>query len=140
MTHDIFIRILKQYDHPVCDPYPPDMDYEKQVSRSTEFVLQLQQRLNTNLEVETGCYIQDASFHSQVKVDEQWLRFSNFGNLIATTEDNLLYPETLEIIKELADENDFVFIPNEVLDEEYSGDHPDDIDGAGWWIRYFDWV
>lgn len=116
------------------------MDYKKQVARCRRFVAELERRLGAELEVETESQIQDASFHSQIRVEGVLLRFSNFGDMVATTDDDSIAPSTLNVIKELAETHGYIFIPHDLLEVGYSGRNPGVTSIRNWWIRYFDWV
>ena len=140
MKQDEYRDLLRSLDDPVNWESPPGMDYEDQIARFFQFVSQLEKRLGNKLKVETGSNIQDASFHSEVLLGNTCLRFSNFGNMIAVSDDKAIPPVTLETVVELAQQNGYIFIPTELLEEEYDGDNPGVTGIRDWWIRYFDWV
>ena len=140
MTRDDYFTLLKEHDDPVHWEYPPDFNYERQTARVLRFVRDLEPRLGGKLEYETDSHIQDASFHSQVMVDGACLRFSNFGNMIATTDDDSITASTLDIIKSLAALHGYIFIPSDLLNEVYTGTNPGVTGIRDWAIRYFDWV
>lgn len=140
MNRDQYASLLRSHDDPVRWEYPPGMDYRKQVSRFRHFVTALEERLGEKLQVETESHVQDASFHSQVLIGGAHLRFSNFGDMVATTDDKSIAPATLDIIKNLLAAHGYVFVPHDLLEEDYTGDNPGVTGIRDWWIRYFDWV
>ena len=83
-------------------------------------------------------HIQDASFHSQVLLDGGYLRFSNFGDMVVTTDDESIAPSALDIIKDLALKHGYVIVPHDLLEEDYTGKNPGVTSIRDWWIRYFD--
>ena len=140
MRREDFVTLFRKHDDPVRWEYPPSMNYKKQVTRFRRFVSELEQRLGKELDVETESHIQDASFHSQVLLHGVYLRFSNFGDMMATTDDDSVAPSTLDVIKELAATHGYVFIPHDLLEEVYTGANPGVTGIIDWWTRYFDWV
>lgn len=140
MKREEYITLFRTHDDPVYWEYPPGMVYKEQVARFRQFVSELEHSLGKTLKTETESHIQDASFHSQVYIDGAYLRFSNFGNMVATTDDESIAPATLGNLKELLVKHGYVFVPHEMLEEEYTGDNPGVTGIRDWWIRYFDWV
>ena len=118
MNRDDYANLLQSHDDPVGREYPPGMDYSKQVSRFRHFVSELEERLGQKLQAETESHIQDASFHSQVLIGGAYLRF--ITNLLAA--------------------HGYVCVPHDLLEEDYTGEHPGVTGIRDWWIRYFDWV
>jgi len=119
-----YIELFHKYDDPVYWEYPPGMDYKKQVARLRQFVSELEQRLCKKLEIETESHIQDASFHSQVLLNGANLRFSNFGDMVATTDDESIALDTLGNVKELLVKHGYVFVPHALLEQDYTGKNP----------------
>jgi hypothetical protein len=69
-----------------------------------------------------------------------WLRFSNFGDMVALTPDHEVDAATLNIILRLCVEKGYVFIPTEVAERPYDGQNPGVTGIEDWWVRFFDWV
>jgi hypothetical protein len=137
---DTYAELFHKHDDPVYWEYPPDMDYKKQVARFRQFVAELERCLGKTLDIETESHIQDASFHSQVLLDGAYLRFSNFGDMAATADDEAIAADVLNNVKELLVKHGYVFVPHNLLEEDYTGKNPGVTGIRDWWIRYFDWV
>lgn len=108
---------------------------------------ELEVALGRRMKFEGGIYNQDASFSIAIRLTETPgqgvthvcdLRFSNFGSLIAVTdEDYERSPECMKVF-EIAEQHGFTSVHHEILDRDYDG-----INGsafATWWIRFFDWL
>jgi hypothetical protein len=134
------IAFLQQHDDPVRWEYPEGFDYSAAVSRFREFVAKINRVLGTRFKTETESHIQDASFHSQVDLGGVWLRFSNFGDMVAVTDDSFADPDTLRIVRAHLSDHCYRFMPNSVLDQPYTGSNLGVTGIDTWWIRYFDWV
>jgi hypothetical protein len=97
------------------------------------------------LRCETGVYIQDASFHSEITLPLEnglvaCIRFSNFGDMVSVSDGNPVPNATLQLLQELFLHHGYVYVPAAVLDAPYSGRNPGVTGIRTWWIRYFDWV
>lgn len=135
-----FPDVFEYHDDPVKWEYPEDFDYESTIDRCLGIVPKLEELFGKKLQLETKTYIQDASFHSQVLLDGAYIRFSNFGNMVATTDDDTLGPEMVESLARLLARHGYVFVPHDLLETDYSGSNPGVTGIRDWWIRYFDWV
>src|ERR1700722_9270821 len=82
-------KLFERLDDPVRWEYPLEFDYQDAVRRFRAFTDELEKTLGIPLVAETESLIQDASFHSQILVDNAWVRFSNFGNLVAISNEDL---------------------------------------------------
>ncbi len=138
-------ELLRRHDHPTHWERPPGFDWQRAENQFAQFVESLSAALGTTLHSETGSYIQDASFHSEITLPLQnplvaWIRFSNFGDMVTVSNDNPVPEGTLQVIQNLLAQHGYVYIPAEVLHTPYDGHAA----GVGWirswWIRYFDWL
>jgi hypothetical protein len=95
-----------------------------------------------HLELETGSLIQDASFHSQILLPSNppRIRFSNFGDMVSVRDEKSVSPGFLAVIRRLCEQFGYVYIPEEVLKQPYTGKNPGVRGIRNWWTRYFDWV
>jgi hypothetical protein len=101
------------------------------------------------LEFETGSYIQDTSYHSMIKISSLFLknpeeysqvRFSNFGKMISFVNENVIKENIqINIVQHLQNLG-YIYIPEKVLKEQYTGNNPGVSGIYTWWVRYFDWV
>ena len=141
-------ELLERHDDPKHWEYPGDFshkDHSEAVQRFQKFVTELKSLLGRTWPTETGIYIQDASFHSQIlfvstEDQQDGLRFSNFGNMIAFTPDLDIPDSIRDAVVSLAKQLEFVLVPTEILEEKYTGSNPGVTGIETWWIRYFDWV
>lgn len=140
MHRDDYIMMLKSHDDPAYWEFPPGFDYNMEIQRFEMFVSDLKERLERSQTLQIDSSVQDASFLCEISVEGVFLRFSNFGNMLATTDDESLSPTTLSIIRYLAICHGYVFIPHDLLEEKYTGDNPGVTGIRNWWIRYFDYV
>ena len=140
-----YIDLLRRHDDPVRWEQPADFDYTRAMQRFRRFAEELTSLLNKPIEIETESHIQDASFHSQIRVpvrgDEFVLvRFSNFGDMV-TFEEEVDVPDHLrQALLGMFEKHGYVYVPADVLGEPYSGSNPGVTGIRDWWIRYFDWV
>jgi hypothetical protein len=136
--------LLRKIDDPVWWEYPPGFAHQEASTRFRNFVCQLEQTLGIALETETGAAIQDASFHSQVRIPSQdsvvTLRFSNFGEMVALSEEESVAADVVDTIRRLALLLGYVYVPTRLLTTPYTGKNPGVTGIEDWWTRYFDWV
>lgn len=137
--------LLRQHDDPRRWEYPVGFDYDTAMRRFADFANALSTLLSVPLRSETGNYIQDASFHSQIYLpldSERYalIRFSNFGDMATVSEDEPLPEEMKRVIINLFAKHGYVYVPATVLDQPYTGANPGVTGIENWWIRYFDWV
>src|ERR1043166_8982580 len=140
-----YLEILKRYDDPTNWEYAPELDYYSAIDQFARFLADLSAGLGITLQAETGDYIQDASFHSQIYIplaggNFALMRFSNFGNMVTICNEDLLPDATQQIIADLFSQYGYLYIPARVLAEPYTGSNPEVTSITTWWIRYFDWV
>jgi hypothetical protein len=140
-----YLNLLRQHDDPRRWEYPTGFDYDAATRRFAKFTEALSALLKVTLKSESGSYIQDASFHSQIYVpldSERYtlIRFSNFGNMATVSEDEPVSEELMRAIVELLEKHGYVYVPAAVLDQPYTGENPGVTGIRTWWIRYFDWV
>jgi hypothetical protein len=138
-------ELLRRHDHPTHWEYPPGFDYQRATARFAQFVKDLSAVMGIALHSETGIYIQDASFHSEITLPLQdplvaWIRFSNYGDMVTVSNDNPVTEETLQVIQNLLAQHGYVYVPADVLHTPYTGTNPGVTGIDTWWIRYFDWV
>lgn len=142
---DDHAELLRRYDDPLHWEYPVDFDYEEAIRRFRQFAVELESHWGKPLPIESDGAIQDASFHSQIKIpladgNIVFVRFSNFGNMATFTED-IAVPEDLKtLLISLLEKRGYVYMPAPILDQRYSGINPGVSGISTWWIRYFDYV
>ncbi|MDB5033583.1 MAG: hypothetical protein JWQ98_824 [Chlorobi bacterium] len=132
--------LFMKYDDPVHLEFPRGFDRADANARFNEFAAELSRRSHAEYETETGLYIQDASFHSQIHLPDGRLRFSSFGEMIAFTPDHEVPPPLVDIIRDLARERGYLLVPTEVLETSYVNVKPAFSGIESWWIRFFDWL
>jgi len=140
---------LTMYDDPFYWEHPEGFDYEREQRNFFAAKDRLQYILRCKLTTETGCYIQDASFHSCIKLGGDLLnkdhelsqiRFSNFGHLVAfMNEENIKETVKIDIIQHLVNLG-YKHIPENYLHRQYTGSNRGVYGIDTWWTRYFDWV
>jgi hypothetical protein len=139
MDEDV-ARLLLKHDDRTQWEHPAAFDHKRATAKFSTLAQELERRIGRPIVIETGTSIQDASFHSQIQLDGGWLRFSNFGEMIALTPDNEVPADVVGMVKALASEHGYVFVPTAALERPY----PATVDGASsittWWIRFFDWL
>ena len=140
MNEQQALDLFRKNDDPVHSVYPPGFDHGAARSRFQRFAAALDSATGVSHATETGSYIQDASFHSQIDLGSGWLRFSNFGDLVAITPDHEVDAETLDCVRRLCRERRYVFVPTELTELPYTGENPGVTGIRDWWIRYFDWI
>ena len=139
-------EILHSLDEKNYLEYPQIFDYEKLNRRVHRVFNDLNKELDCNLNVEEGLSIQDASYHADIILKEYksehfigriCLRFSNFGNIVAFTDEAEIGNDWRKVICDTLNKYDFMLIPLDILDEKYDGCNKV-IDS--WWIRFFDYL
>jgi hypothetical protein len=151
-----YTNLLQRHDDPKYWEYPPGFDYNAATTRFARCAEALSRALGVSLKSETGSYIQDASFHSQIFVplgDERYAmtRFSNFGDMVSVGTcyfgemvpdgaDEPIPPALLKAIVAVVEKEGYVYVPSEALMQPYTGKNPGVTGIRNWWIRYFDWV
>jgi hypothetical protein len=144
-----YYSILRKFDDPVRWENPEDFDYEKEQQNFFVAKDHLQCVLRQKLDFETGSHIQDASYHSMIKISGQLLknpedyaqvRFSNFGKMISFVNENCIKENIqIDIVQHLITLG-YAYIPEKVLEEQYTGKNPGVSGIYTWWVRFFDWV
>ena len=133
-------HLLADLDDPKWWEQPPGFDRAAARQRAQLFREALNGRLPTPATLETGSSVQDASFHSELRLQGGSLRFSSFGEMIAFTPDHSVPAEVVESVRELAGRHGYRLIPTEILEEPYTGKNPGVTGIRTWWIRFFDYV
>jgi hypothetical protein len=110
----------------------------------------LNKHYRINLAIHSGKSIQDSSFHAESSIPAEWLiehgyilklRASNFGNLLAVVDDDgMIKTDYLNVIRQLAQEMHYRFVPTCVLLETYTGTNKGIEGFQNWMHRYFDWL
>ena len=139
MTDEEYIKYLELHDDQKNLEFPPDTDYENELTRLNEFVAELENH-GVILDGKPDDQAQDASYFSDVPIEGTRLVISNFGNMIAFYDDESISPSTLKLIQELAEKCDYVFIPSKYLQRKYTHSNPKVTCVHNWWIRYFDYL
>ena len=134
------LALFHRFDHPTHGEYPPGFDYPASVQRARKFVSELDSARGTHHLFETEAHIQDASFHSQADLGRAMLRFSNFGEMLATTSDEAVPDDVLQLVHHLAERFGYRFVPSRYTDIAYSGRNPG-VDGIRTWgHRFFEYL
>src|SRR5262249_41171153 len=115
-----YLDLLRQHDDPQRWEHPVGFDYDAASRRFAKFRDALSALLNMPLTSETGSYIQDASFHSQIYVpldSERYalIRFSNFGDMATVSEDESVREEMKRAIIDLLETHGYLYVPATVL-------------------------
>lgn len=135
------ITQFQKFDDPDNWECPEKFDRENEMRRFLDFHKELERVTGKSFVFETEDSIQDATFHSQIDIGEyNWLRFSNFGSMISIFQDDEIDIDLMKIIKQIALEKDYNYVPGVCTNEKYSGDKTDRSRIEDWWIRYFDWI
>jgi len=139
--------LLAKLDLKGAYEFPPKFDQEDLEARAAIVHRELEQVLGRSFVFEGGIHNQDASFSVAIRLIETPgdrfahvcdLRFSNYGDMVAVTdEDYDGSPECLRVF-EIARKHGFTPIEHEILDRDYDGINGDAF--PTWWIRYFDWI
>ncbi|MEM6329005.1 MAG: hypothetical protein AAF790_02025 [Planctomycetota bacterium] len=135
-----FSQLFAEHDDPVRWEYPSGMDYRREIERFQAFFAQLQEHLAVALEYETEAHVQDASFHSQIRIGETWLRFSNFGGMVAFDDDDAINTQTRHSAMRLLQQNGYRFVPSVELQHRYTGRNPGITGIPDWYTRFFSWI
>lgn len=150
-----YLSYLKEQDDPEYFEYPKNFSLHTAEEEFSEMVVKLakvwQLQLDPNEDIIKGN--QDCTFHGLLRVPEKyyisanpeqedaWLKFSNFGDMVALEDnDARLSPEGLKVIAAALEDNGYVFIPDNILAEKYTGpwlkaQHPP----FNWSARFFDY-
>ena len=144
-----YYSILSRFDDPVRWEAPEGFDYDHEQKAFYTAKNQLQSVLRQKLTFETGSHIQDASYHSMIKLsggllkkheDYAQIRFSNFGKMFSfVNEDCIKERVQIDILQHLVTLG-YHYIPEEILHNQYTGKNPGVTGISTWWVRYFDWI
>ena len=147
MSEDYYSIILR-YDSDGWE-YPEDFDYAEEQRFFFEAKDELESLLVEKLDFETGVNIQDASYHSMIKISDKFLfregicaqiRFSNFGKMISFLNENCINEEIKADMVECLAVLGYTYIPEGVLRVRYAGKNSRASGIDSWWHRYFDWA
>ena len=139
--------MLSMHDLKGAYEFPPKFDQRDLEARASLVHRDLEAMFGRGLLFEGGIYNQDASFSVAIRLTETPgvgvthvcdLRFSNFGDMVAVTNEDYDGSDECMKVFEIARKHGFTPIPHEALDRDYDG-----INGGAfrtWWIRYFDWI
>ena len=138
---------LSRLDHPKPEhaEAPPGFDHEEAYRRFAIVVDALKNALEMSVEIETGAWIQDASFHSLIRMDSPdkkcaVILFSNFADMAGIANEATLPREIHNQLKEILASHGYLYIPEDVLEETYTGDNPGVSGFCDWWQRFFDYI
>jgi len=134
------LELFHKYDDPIQWDYPIGFDHNSAVSRFRHFASEFDALTGVSHKIDTESSIQDASFHSQMDLGSDLLRFSNFGNMVSITPNHQVNEGTIALVLKLCQENEYFFVPTEFAEMPYTGENPGVAGISSWWIRYFDWV
>ena len=140
-----YTNLLNKHDHPKNWEYPPGFDYKSAQAKFAKFSNELKEAIDSSMKTETGSYIQDASFHSQIFLPlpdggQTVIRFSNFGDMVTFSEDDVIPDAMTQILRQLFEKYEYQYMPESVLSEPYTGKNSGVTGISTWWVRYFDWV
>lgn len=144
-------QLLESFDEAGAYEFPSEFDYTalENDALDIERAIHAQYGLSTIFEGMT--HNQDASFSiaiilsDHIQEDDRAIYrpsilFSNFGRLTTISWPELLPEQLPKKIISVLDENEFHYIPAEVMDAGYDGVMADDGTFHSWWHRYFDWI
>jgi hypothetical protein len=140
---DDYMRLLHEFDDPENYDDSPDFDFEAAVGRVQKFADELSLKLGIRLTVETGAMIQDAIYHSALHLSadrescRSEIRFSSFGDLATVFWSAHIGQDILAIITVLLEKHEFRYVPEEVLQQPYTGTNPGRGGITDWFERYF---
>ena len=121
--------------------YPKGFDRKAAEEKFQLFVKRLQKQTKMSLSIETGSYIQDASYHSLIRFDyNNQLRFSNFGEMVTIFEEVPIDKKLYSIIQNLITEFRYTYIPEDYIYSNYDAKSLGVSDFKDWSDRFFDWV
>ncbi|MDQ7824216.1 MAG: hypothetical protein RDV48_15545 [Candidatus Eremiobacteraeota bacterium] len=150
MTREQYLDLLRNADNPDSGEYPPGFDREGAEKKFIKLAGKVEELLATKCFSETGVYIQDASFHGEIVVPREFwnadgdgifIRVSNFGGFATVGCYSAEVPEKhLSLLIPVLEEMGYVYIPENILYELYTGGLPFREQGASWWLRYFDYL
>ena len=127
--------------------FPPKFDQRHLEARASRVHRDLETKIGRILPFEGGIYNQDASFSVAIRLTETPgisvthvcdLRFSNFGDMVAVTNEDYDGSEECMKVFEVARQHGFIPVQHDLLDRDYDGINGDAF--QTWWIRYFDWI
>lgn len=135
-----YARLFARHDDPVHWEFPLGFDPASEYAAFAAFVDEFRRRISGAHHVETGSEIQDASYHSAILGEWGQLRFSNFGRMVAFTDDATVPAVVRTAVRDLAVQRGYLLVPTSELGHAYP--HSDRLGGdiGSWWIRYFDYL
>ena len=134
------LELFRKHDDPDHLEYAVGFDYPSALTRVQEFCAALDRATGRTHEFETGGQIQDASFHSQIKLPTGWLRFSSFGDMVALVSDQDTSEPTLDLVQRLCGEGGYTFVPEQFTALPYTGLAKGVYGIPDWATRFFDWL
>lgn len=138
------LELMHTLDDSKSMEHPKGFDHYQAQQRFRAVVAALAE-LGIAGEAETGENIQDASFHSQLFIPDLLhkqtvIRFSNFGDLVAMTDDELMDPAQVQAIKSTLVTHGYVYVPYAMTLGAYRGHYYSVSEICqSWWDRFFDW-
>lgn len=145
-----YLQLLSQHDDHSHWEYPGGWNksaYDIAHRKFLGLTENIQQAFGEKLAVEYGSMIQDASFHGQVSLPQDWLlenyiislRVSNFGSFATLYDaDNVVKLDCLQKIKAILKQHDYIYLPSWILTEVYPD--PKGVGIPNWGVRYFDYL
>jgi hypothetical protein len=133
----------------------PILPWKQEIARVKELKPQLERASGHAFELEDN--VQDASFFAdlaahtkarpglggQIVGTELAIRFSGFGRLVtifSTESDESPLPQAASLVG-ILEAAGYLYVPCEVLEEEYSGNLADRFPQiTTWWLRFFDYT
>ena len=144
-----YYSTLRRFDDPVRWEEPEGFDYESEQKAFYAAKNHLQSVLGQKLDFKTGSHIQDASYHSMIrlvgdllKTQEGYaqIRFSNFGKMVSILYEDIIKESVqIDIVQHLTALG-YHYIPEGILENQYTGKNAGVAGIDTWWVRYFDWV
>ncbi|MEO6049076.1 MAG: hypothetical protein ABIQ57_16445 [Candidatus Kapaibacterium sp.] len=135
-----YLALFAKYDDPVGTEHPVGFDRVNAIARFNEFAGELSHRAHAEYVTETGFYIQDASFHSEIHLPGGRLLFSCFGEMIAFSIDHEIPSQLVELVRDLAREHGYILVPTGILETPCTSANPALRGLCTWWERFFDYL
>ena len=141
--------LLRKYDDSHFIEYPAGFDLIAAQQRFSRLAQAMAEEIGTDLSVESGVAIQDASYHGEISLPDRLksdpetvvaVRISNFGSFASITGEEALASGVSERLLSLLSRHGYTFVPEWALDRDYDGSIPATIGIRTWWIRFFDYL
>ncbi|HEY6036938.1 MAG TPA: hypothetical protein VIV58_21815 [Kofleriaceae bacterium] len=137
MDDAALIALMERLDGQPFAEWPVAFDWTAARARFTATARELNQLIAPAVQLPLELHVEDAGYHAAIELVPEsgwWLRFSNFGDLVALLEDEYAPQDVLERVIAFVEARDFTYVPYRLLARPYpKGLVPD------WWTRFFDY-